>query len=312
MKMAKLFLFAGVFAFGIGFLFPGTTLAQGEGPKTYQPAPDGTNVFVTTYMNLSTNMNFNQSAALRDADIDINLVVPTYKRFFDIKGRMAEFVFSAITGTLSGSVGVGNARVNIPRKTGFFDPYVGLRVALYGSPALKLPEFIKHKQGLQVYGIVGTYIPIGKYDSASPVNLGTNRWTIRTGAAFVKPFGKPTRPVALEVVPTVSFFTANNDPFGPTVKSTQKPLLQVENHLSYNLTKKVWASLDARYQAGGETSSDGVEQDNALNQLGGGFTVGVQATQKLSFQAGYGSVWFKGGNDDSKSNMIRIRGVYVF
>ena len=141
---------------GLGILLPGRALAQGEGPKTYQPAPDGTNVFVVTYMNLSTNMNFNQSAALRDANININLVVPTYKHFFSVGGHLAEFVVSPIMGTLDGSVAVANREINVPRKTGFFDSYVGVRVGLYGAPALKLPEFVKHKQGLQIYGIFGT------------------------------------------------------------------------------------------------------------------------------------------------------------
>lgn len=257
-------------------------------------------------------MNFNQSAALRDANININLVVPTYKHFFSVGGHLAEFVVSPIMGTLDGSVAVANREINVPRQTGFFDSYVGVRVGLYGAPALKLPEFMKHKQGLQIYGIFGTYLPVGKYDSSNPVNLGTNRWTFRTGAAFVKPFGKPTRPVALEVVPTISFFTANNDPFGPALETTQKPLFQIENHVSYNLTKKFWGSLNARYQVGAETETDGVNQDNTLNQLGGGFTGGYQFTPKFSVQVGYGWVWFKGGNDDSKSNMVRIRAVYVF
>lgn len=297
---------------GIGLLLPSQVRAQGEGPRTYWPAPDGTNILVVTYMNLSTNMNFNQSAVLRDAEIDINLAVPTYKHFFSMGGHLSEFVFSPIFGTLSGSVGVANRQVDVPRKTGAFDPYIGVRVGLAGAPALKLPEFMKHEQGFQLYGLFGIYAPLGQYDGSKPVNLGTNHWGIRLGAPMVMPFGKPTRPVTLEVNPTVTFFTDNNDPFGPAESVTQKPLIQVENHLSHNFTKDFWGSIDLRYQYGGETKTDGVENDNPLNQLGGGPTLGYQITPKFSVQGSYGRVLFKAGSDDSKSNMIRLRAVYVF
>ena len=295
---------------GIGILLPGLALAQGEGPHVYLPAPDGTNIFSFTYMNLSTNLNFNQSIKLKDADIKINIFVPTYMRYFSLGGRLSEVTFSPIFGNLSGSVAVANRVINVPRQSGFFDSYVGFRIGLVGAPALKLPEFMKHKQGFQLYGLVGVYIPLSEYDSSRPINLGTNRWGIRLGAPMVMPFGKPARPVNLEVNPTVIFFTANNDPFGAATRRTQQPLFQVENHLSYNLTKKLWGSLDLRYQYGGETTTDGVPDDNGLQQLGGGVTLGYAITRKLGAQVSYGDLLYK--NDHSHARMWRLRATYVF
>jgi hypothetical protein len=183
-------------------------------------------------------------------------------------------------------------------------------MGLIGAPALKLPEFVKRKQGFQLYGLFGVYMPLSQYDSSSPINLGTNRWGIRLGAPMVMPFGKPARPVNLEVNPTIIFFTANNDPFGSATHRTQEPLFQIENHLSYNLMKKLWGSLDLRYQYGGETTSDGVPDDNRLQQLGGGATLGYAITRKLGAQVGYGNMLYK--SDNSHARMWRLRATYVF
>ena len=44
-----------------------------------------------------------------------------------------------------------------------------------------------------------------------------------------------------------------------------------------NFTPKLWASLDLRYQYGGETTTDGVKDDNRIKQLGGGVALGDSA-----------------------------------
>ena len=295
---------------GIGILLPGQALAQGEGPRTYLPAPDGTNVFAFTYMNISSNMDSNQSMLIEGANIRLNIFVPTYQRYFSLGGRLSQVIVSPIFGSLSGSAAVANREIDLPRQSGFFDSYAGFRIGLVGAPALKLPEFVKHKQGFQLYGLVGFYIPLSQYDSSKPVNLGTNRWGIRLGAPMVMPFGKPARPVNLEVNPTVIFFTTNNDPSGAAASRTQQPLFQIENHLSYNLTKKLWGSLDLRYQYGGETTTDGIPDDNGLQQLGGGVTLGYAITRKLGAQASYGNLLYK--NDNSEARMWRLRATYAF
>jgi Putative MetA-pathway of phenol degradation len=295
---------------GLGLLLPGRALAQGEGPHVYLPAPDGTNVLSFTYMNLSTNLNFSQSLLIKNSSLELNIYVPTYQRYFSIGGRLSEVTFSPIVGSLSGTATVASRVFNSPLESGFFDPYIGFRIGLVGAPALKPAEFMKHKQGFQLYALAGVYLPLGAYKSGRPVNLGTNRWATRLGAPMVMPFGNPARPVDLEVVPSVTLFSTNDAPFGAAMRREQQPLLQIENHLSYNVLKKLWGSLDLRYQYGGQTTTDGVPDDNGLQQLGGGVTLGYAITSKLQAQAGYGDLIYK--NDGSHGRMWRFRGVYVF
>jgi len=72
----------------------------------------------------------------------------------------------------------------------------------------------------------------------------------------------------LEVNPGFYFYTANDDPYGPAEKRTQKPLFVVESHLTQNLTPKFWVGADLRYQAGGETTTDSRADDNANKPRG--------------------------------------------
>ena len=57
---------------------------------------------------------------------------------------------------------------------------------------------------------------------------------------------------------------------------TQKPLLRLEEHLSRNVTDALWFSADAYYNLGGETSIDGVDQDNMANTLRIGAGLGLR------------------------------------
>jgi len=58
---------------------------------------------------------------------------------------------------------------------------------------------------------------------------------------------------------------------------TQKPLFLAEGHMSRNLLPTLWVSGDAYYNVGGETSIDGVNQNNAADtlRLGVGMGLGV-------------------------------------
>ena len=297
-------------------MLPGPALAQGEGAHNYFPAPTGTNVFSATFMDLKSNFNLRQTVQIKDADLQAYIGALTYKHFFPLSGRLTEFTFTAVMGNITGTLIVDpratgvNRTINATSGNGFSDAYIGIRVGLIGAPALKLPEFMKHKQGFQLYALAGAYMPIGKYSSSKPLNLGANQWAIRFGAPMVMPFGNPAHPVSLEVVPVIVFYTANNEPFGKARRIEQDPVFQVENHLSYNLTKKLWGSLDLRFQYGGETKTDGVPDDNHLEQLGGGATLGYAVTPKFGVQVTYGNLIYK--NDNSNARMWRLRAVYVF
>jgi hypothetical protein len=71
-------------------------------------------------------------------------------------------------------------------------------------------------------------------------------------------------------------FTTNPDyRVGGVTSLTEKPLYLAEGHASRNLIPALWVSTDAYYNVGGETSIDGVEQNNAANTLRLGSGLGL-------------------------------------
>jgi hypothetical protein len=57
---------------------------------------------------------------------------------------------------------------------------------------------------------------------------------------------------------------------------TQRPLLRLEEHMSRNVTDALWFSADAFYNLGGQTSIDGIDQDNMANTLRIGAGMGLR------------------------------------
>jgi hypothetical protein len=122
----------------------------------------------------------------------------------------------------------------------------------------------------------------------------------------------PKKSTWLEVYPAIHLYTANNAPTKITRadKTEQLPLFSLENHLSHNFTDKLWASLDLRYQYGGELKADGEKQDNKLNVIGGGATIGYQIIPPLGINIAYGNVFNNPSNVEA--TMFKITAVFSY
>ena len=301
-------------------LLPVEGQAQGDGPRVQTPAPAGINVVSLTFHGLSSNFNFAQSILIEDADISSDVWALSYKRFFSLGGRLAELWVTGIWGSVSGSGTVGSdpppilpfppgTELDIPTISGLADPYVALRVGLSGAPALGLQEFLSTPQSFQLYALLGANVPLGEYSSSKPLNLGTNRWAFRLGLPMVLPFASPESRTSLEVVPSLYLYTDNDDPFRAGLRE-QDPLFVVESHLTRNLTDRLWAGLDLRYQTGGATTTDGVSDDNRIASVGGGATVGFEVAPFFQVFGGYGGIFAE--TDGSEGQMWRFRGILLF
>ncbi len=288
--------------------------AQGDGPRSQVMFPPGMNFFVPTYLRLSGDFDFTQSILLDDADVDSDVFVITYFRAFGLGGRYAQIWINPIFGRIEGTAtvvnpGTGQRISGSTSTSGLGDPVFSFKLGLIGMPALTLPEFAKYRQTFQLSGFISVVPPLGSYDSDRLLNLGTNRWAVRAGVPMVVPFGNP-RTTFLEVFPSVTIYTDNDDPGGGASLKEQAPLFQLENHLSHNFTPKLWGSLDLRYFGGGETTTDGIEDDNVINQVGGGFSVGFALSSAVSVQGTYGRRFTSGENKELQ--MLRLKVAYVF
>lgn len=296
-------------------LAPAALRAQGDGPRSQLMLPTGINLLVPAYLELSGNMNFGQTILLPGAEVDSGIWVVTYTRAFSLGGRYAQFWLNPIAGSIDATGSITDPRTGNRlsldiHESGMADPVVSFKVGLVGAPALALQEFAKTPQEFQLSAFVSATLPWGDYDSDRLLNLGTNVRALRLGLPMVVPMGDPKAPWFWEVFPSVAFYDDNDDPPGGASTREQDPLFMVESHLSHNFHPKFWASLDLRYRYGAETTTDGVDDGNAQDVLGGGVSLGYAFTKFLSMQASYGEVLTE--SDGTELEMFRVKLALMF
>jgi len=107
------------------------------------------------------------------------------------------------------------------------------------------------------------FLPTGRYDSDQTINLGANRWTFREEVNFTKGFEiTPGHDLYLELTLGCDLYTTNDDYAGGHDLSTD-PLLNVESHVSYDITKEWVASVDYYGHFGGSSDLDGDDIANS-------------------------------------------------
>lgn len=137
---------------------------------------------------------------------------------------------------------------------------------IFGGPALTREQFQSFIP--QTFSSFHLYVgtPLGTYNPGSPINPSANRWTISptVNYSYTPDQGRTW----LETYVSAQLFTDNNN-FRVNGAQTlsQNPIFRVEEHLSRNLTDALWLSADAYYNVGGETSIDGIAQDNMASTL---------------------------------------------
>ena len=297
-------------------LFPAAPVwAQGDGPRTYHKGPAGTNAITVWMLNMGGNTSaFNPNIIAGDqVSIDSTVYLLTYLRFFNVFGRASQAMITAPTGSISAEIEGFNPLPLDISSSGFADPVAIWSVNMLGAPAMDLPQFMAWKQRTILDLNLAVTFPLGDYDPDRALNLGTNRWTVRLGTPFVQSFGDftPGKRTTLELFPSVSLFSDNDErwPDGATV--SQDPLYRLEAHLTRDLAKGLWGSLDLAMQFAGRTAVDGVESDDSQKSTSAGITVGMAISDEMSLQASYGK-GLSDPNEGIAGNMFRIKIVYAW
>jgi hypothetical protein len=300
----------------VALLFSGHAQAQGDGPRSQVLIPTGVNILVPTYLDLKGSYSFGGNILLPNAEVTSDVFVLTYMRAFAIGDRYAQIWVNPIWGRIDarGTVthpGTGQQFSAAIDASGMFDPVVNFKIGLLGAEPLGLKDMGKQNRDFQLSAFASVTIPIGEYDSDKLLNLGTNTWALRLGMPMVVSMGSsPQTPTFLEIFPSVTFYEDNDDPTMGASKREQDPLFQIENHLSHSFTPKFWGSIDLRYRQGGETTTDGISDNNKADVVGGGVSAGYSFTPKLSIQASLGKVLNE--DDGSDEDLFRFKVAYLF
>jgi hypothetical protein len=298
------------------FLFCGnsiTLFAQGDGARNLLMGPKDIWVLQPKWMSLNQNITPG-NILVKDAAFKIDVFPITLIHNFNLGGRFAQIMLNAVPGSANGRITADQPGLPAPHlsASGFSDGFIGLKLGLINQPSLSIKEFSKFKQTFSMMGYLRVWYS-GSYDVKNPLNLGSNRTTVELGFPLNFQLSKnPKRPTWLEVYPAIHMYTPNNQPTIITgaKKTQQLALFSLENHLSHNFTDKFWGGVDLRYQIGGAVKLDAVKQDNKINILGGGVTVGYQLLPILGLNASYGSIVT--GDNGAQSDMFKLTAVLMY
>ncbi len=181
--------------------------------------------------------------------------------------------------------------------SGVGDPIVGGTIWLYNNAETK-----------QAFGITAlASLPIGDYDGAKgAVNIGENRWKMITQAGYVTPL---TETLSLDLIAEYTFFGENDD-FGGARKD-QDDQYGIQAHLSKSFGPGTKAALSYYHDFGGETSLNGVDQNDELDNSSWNATFSHFVAPDLQVMVEYGRS-LEVENGFFEEDRLNLRFVKVF
>jgi hypothetical protein len=243
--------------------------AQFTDARNYAEGPVGLNSLEFTYAYVRGNASLDTALVVSSENLDLNKGTFSYTHNFSMLGRLAWVSANVPLASLAGTVAGTNASGST---SGLGDSSFELAMLLKGGPALSAAELASYERPMILGMSLTVTAPTGEYDGNKLLNLGSHRWSFKPELGISYAFG-PERKWEVDGYINAYFFTDNTSYRGVEVLH-QEPLPGLEAHLSYSVTPGFWMSLDSRYAFRGETVVDGLEQNNAQENL----TVGAEAS----------------------------------
>lgn len=152
-------------------------------------------------------------------------------------------------GDLSGKVDGESQAVE---RSGLLDPRIRLTINLRGVPAMSLREFANYQPDWVLGASVVVVPPLGQYDATKLINLGTNRWSLKSELGFTKTMGS----WSVEGAAGVWLFTDNSNYDNGGLRE-QAAIGSYQAHLRYAFGPGRWLAFSANYYTGGRTTING-------------------------------------------------------
>jgi hypothetical protein len=274
----------------------GRVAAQDMEARAYSVAPVGTNIVIVGYSRSTGDMNFDPSLPVTNGKAAVNNAAVGYIRSIDLFGRSANVavVLPYTWGHLQGNVA---GQFQEAQRSGLRDPMVRFSINLHGARAMNVKEFSTYRQKTNIGASIVVAAPLGQYDPAKLVNLGTNRWAFKPEVGLSRAVGR----VYLDLYGGAWIYTANKNFQGGTRK--QHPIIGTQFHLSYIFSKKLWAAFDATVYTGGRTTTNGVRGDDLQRntRVGSTLSYNLAPRQSLKFVYSKGVITSIGGDFQSVS-----------
>ena len=144
-------------------------------------------------------------------------------------------------------------------------------------------EFVKAARRT-VFGVSLTVAPpLGQYDPAKLVNLGSNRWSFKPEVGVSYPAGRWT----IDAYGALLLFTSNDEYYPGSSVRRQDPIVAVQSHLSYTFARRYWAAINGTWYSGGRSSINGVDKEDLLSNTRLGATLAIPVGARQSIKIAY-------------------------
>lgn len=282
--------------------------AQLDGARTYWALPKNMNIvsghFITGKANASLN---NLSFINPSLTVDNNMYMLTYTRSQPIFGRTfySTLILPAadITATINLNPDGPAATSSTLFQHGLGDVVWSNTINLIGAKGLMIKDFVRHENPTLVYLQAAATFPVGQYEATNPVNIGSNQFKLKVGLPMVQRIGPwvDGQRTTLEAFPAYTFIGKNDDFQGQEVE--QQGVFTLETHLTRDVTKEAFLSLDYSYINGGSSDFISKETGDVLKTQDGqnahllGATLGYKVNDHMSLFLTHNQT-FSSGNDD--------------
>jgi len=250
--------------------------AQDLEPRQYSNAPVGLNFLVAAYATQDGSVLFDPAVPLENADLSIDGPAVGYARSLAFGGLSGKVDVSVAHVCISGSADYQGQRYT-RNVCGVTDAKMRVGINFIGAPALTMQEFARNRQNLVVGASLQVTAPVGDYDPARLVNIGTNRWAAKAEIGI----SKALRLWTFEVALGGTFHETNDDFFGGSVRE-QEPIYSLQAHVVRTFSSGVWLAVDSNRYQGGTTTTDGTLNRDFQSNKRLGLTLSVPVNSRQS------------------------------
>jgi hypothetical protein len=271
--------------------------AQELEPGAYWPIPVRLNIATVVNSLNFGDLAFDPAAPIDEASATIDTVALAFTRALSLAGRSANVgvVVPIVGGHVEGLYLGEPAEVT---RFGLGDPRIRMAMNVYGAPAMTPKEFASYRHKTIVGVSLTVAPPLGQYDPAKLINLGTHRWSFKPEIGFSQAIGQ----WVVEGMAGVWLFTDNTNFFGGRTRA-QDPIVATQFHLTYKFSRSMWLAGDANYFTGGRTTIGGRQNFDLQrnSRIGATFSSAIGRGQAIRMSVSQGAYTTIGANFTSIS-----------
>ena len=254
-------------------------------PRRWSHLPVDSNIFGAAAVHSNGDISFDPVLKIEEGEFEADTVITSYLRTFNLLGKSARLDFRLPYQRIEWK-GLLDGEARKVNREGLGDPLIRLSVNFLGAPALKGEAFrsyhATHKTNTVMGAALGIVVPLGQYKKDKLLNIGENRYIIRPQLGFVQSWDS----WSYEITGTVNFYTDNNDFWGGK-KREQKPLSSLQTHVVHTFKNRIWGSVSAAYDWGGETKINGDDKDDKRENAFFAISAGLPVTRTSAIKFVY-------------------------